>query len=295
MYTPSSSQTRDPDQPTLDDLSSLGVKVRDFAYESTLPPVQPYRRYPRQDQPESGSLKRSREDAHQTSEEQNDAGPSDLLKKAKLGRTSTEPTVERGHHVRRGQYHPTSFLLQQAQSIAPQSQSQESQLSFSSLFPDSQSQNPESQFESQTGPPPSLQSQGSDTWLATPLVTPNGSLQWLKARNETDVHRDEGNGNDVPPSPSPQPSPPSIAADRITPRSQSPAQSASLTPQTPPPDPPTTPTPRYNFRSRPPLPPPPIATSQRPISKAKSSRAPPSSPTKRRSRARLGKDQQVMP
>lgn len=47
-------------QPTVETLQSLGIKVRDFAYESTLPPIAPIPRVPRQTQPTARSLKRAR-------------------------------------------------------------------------------------------------------------------------------------------------------------------------------------------------------------------------------------------
>jgi hypothetical protein len=49
-------------QPTVETLRSLGIKVRDFAYESTLPPIAPIPRVPRQTQPSARPLKRTRGD-----------------------------------------------------------------------------------------------------------------------------------------------------------------------------------------------------------------------------------------
>ncbi|KAG1873762.1 hypothetical protein DFJ58DRAFT_722028 [Suillus subalutaceus] len=49
-------------QPTVETLQSLGIKVRDFAYESTLPPIAPIPRVPRQTQPSARPLKRTRGD-----------------------------------------------------------------------------------------------------------------------------------------------------------------------------------------------------------------------------------------
>ena len=46
-------------QPTVEMLQSLGIKVRDFAYESTLPPIAPIPRVPRQIQPSARPLKRT--------------------------------------------------------------------------------------------------------------------------------------------------------------------------------------------------------------------------------------------
>lgn len=46
-------------QPTVEILQSLGIKVRDFAYESTLPPIASIPRVPRQIQPSARPLKRT--------------------------------------------------------------------------------------------------------------------------------------------------------------------------------------------------------------------------------------------
>ena len=46
-------------QPTVEFLQSLGIKVRDFAYESTLPPIASIPRVPRQIQPSARPLKRT--------------------------------------------------------------------------------------------------------------------------------------------------------------------------------------------------------------------------------------------
>ncbi|KIJ69958.1 hypothetical protein HYDPIDRAFT_104630 [Hydnomerulius pinastri MD-312] len=56
---PSSAQTSS-QQPSPEFLASLGIKVRDFAYESTLPAITPVPRFPRQVQPAPRPLKRSR-------------------------------------------------------------------------------------------------------------------------------------------------------------------------------------------------------------------------------------------
>ncbi|KAI6130319.1 hypothetical protein EDD16DRAFT_1541616 [Pisolithus croceorrhizus] len=49
---PKARQSRLSQQPSPECLASLGIKVRDFAYESTLPPINPVPRIPRQVQPE---------------------------------------------------------------------------------------------------------------------------------------------------------------------------------------------------------------------------------------------------
>lgn len=49
-------------QPTVEMLQSLGIQVRDFAYESTLPPIASIPRVPRQIQPSARPLKRTSRD-----------------------------------------------------------------------------------------------------------------------------------------------------------------------------------------------------------------------------------------
>lgn len=69
-------------QPTVETLQSLGIKVRDFAYESTLPPIAPIPRVPRQIQP-ARSMKRTRGDW-----EEEDGAPSRILR-PQFGREAT--------------------------------------------------------------------------------------------------------------------------------------------------------------------------------------------------------------
>lgn len=69
-------------QPTVETLQSLGIKVRDFAYESTLPPIAPIPRVPRQTQP-ARSMKRTRGDW-----EEEDGAPS-CFSRPQFGREAT--------------------------------------------------------------------------------------------------------------------------------------------------------------------------------------------------------------
>lgn len=69
-------------QPTVETLQSLGIKVRDFAYESTLPPIAPIPRVPRQTQP-ARSMKRTRGDL-----EEEDGAPS-RFSRPQFGREAT--------------------------------------------------------------------------------------------------------------------------------------------------------------------------------------------------------------
>ncbi|KAG1752546.1 uncharacterized protein EDB91DRAFT_1243305 [Suillus paluster] len=74
-------------QPTVETLQSLGIKVRDFAYESTLPPIAPVPRVPRQTQPSARPLKRTRNDW-----EEDNGAPS----RPPFGREATNVGMEAG-------------------------------------------------------------------------------------------------------------------------------------------------------------------------------------------------------
>lgn len=75
-------------QPTVETLQSLGVKVRDFAYESTLPPIAPIPRVPRQTQPSARPLKRTRGDW-----EEEDGAPSHSSR-PQFGREATNAGMQ---------------------------------------------------------------------------------------------------------------------------------------------------------------------------------------------------------
>ncbi|KAG0709875.1 hypothetical protein DFH29DRAFT_886224 [Suillus ampliporus] len=75
-------------QPTVEMLQSLGIKVRDFAYESTLPPIAPIPRVPRQTQPSARPLKRTRNDW-----EEEDGAPS-RSSRPQFGREATNAGME---------------------------------------------------------------------------------------------------------------------------------------------------------------------------------------------------------
>ncbi|KAG2155037.1 uncharacterized protein EDB93DRAFT_130495 [Suillus bovinus] len=76
-------------QPTVETLRSLGIKVRDFAYESTLPPIAPIPRVPRQTQPSARPLKRTRGDW----EEEEDGAPSHSSR-PQFGREATNAGMQ---------------------------------------------------------------------------------------------------------------------------------------------------------------------------------------------------------
>ncbi|KAG1833499.1 hypothetical protein EV424DRAFT_1365575 [Suillus variegatus] len=75
-------------QPTVETLQSLGIKVRDFAYESTLPPIAPVPRVPRQTQPSARPLKRTRGDW-----EEEEGGPSHSSR-PQFGREATNAGMQ---------------------------------------------------------------------------------------------------------------------------------------------------------------------------------------------------------
>lgn len=99
---PTSGATATPSQqPPLEFLVSLGIKVRDFAYESTLPAIVPVPRVPRQVQPAPRTLKRLQRDWDDKEGPLNGLSPARPLlgqsgpkKPRSLERKSTEPLQE---------------------------------------------------------------------------------------------------------------------------------------------------------------------------------------------------------
>ena len=137
------------EQPSVAMLASLGIKVRDFAYESKLPPVQPIYRHPRQIQPAvvRTILKRQwTETGENDPLSQSSSQPETSQKK--LERTSTEPVISE----------PSARTL------------------GSMTIDDSEHDSPP--IDSQQMPPPIFKSQESEPYIDTPLLTPKGSFQW---------------------------------------------------------------------------------------------------------------------
>lgn len=147
-------------QPSRDELEQLGIKVKDFAYESTLPPIPSYvpRREPpaRQVQPQPSIEKRPYEE-HEVSS----------LPPSHLGRERY------GNAAKRRRVEPMSVHEGSEREIPVGSHFQQSFQGFSQ----------ESQISTPSRSQPPLvyggesQSQESD-WVVTPFVTPNGSMQW---------------------------------------------------------------------------------------------------------------------
>ncbi|EIW61677.1 uncharacterized protein TRAVEDRAFT_63336 [Trametes versicolor FP-101664 SS1] len=187
-------------------LATCGITVRDFAYETTLPPVTTVPRFAVQTQPRTRTLKRTRDmlNGNADGEESDVEDPSiprtwyidsngtgvsrssRFRKRAQaLGRTLTEPADEepaqsQGLTTREG-----GFALPCAlRAVSPAGPSQGAQCpstphrprrqaQTTSLSPLAITNNVSPSQASQQG-----ESQESEPWIDTPLVTPNGSLQW---------------------------------------------------------------------------------------------------------------------
>ncbi|KAG6821504.1 hypothetical protein H0H93_000012 [Arthromyces matolae] len=157
-------------------LVELGIKVRDFAYESKLPPVQPYR--VRQYQPGSRSLKRTRQE-DDVFQDNTSAIPTSS-KRSTLVREDTEPDVsqhEPPFKRARGFAHVRSLARQPA--APPWHHSKTPPMEFPRQI--------EIESQSQSQPPLILESQDSEPYVVTPIVTPNGSLQWPDIGTTSDI------------------------------------------------------------------------------------------------------------
>lgn len=233
-------------QPQPEDLAKLGIKVRDFAYESKLPPIPPFRRKPVQ------PVMRSPKRLHRFGEE--DIDNEDVFsvgERPKLQRVDTEPVIEEPASQRMPAY---SDLTRLPPLFLPPSQ------------------------------PPIHDSQESEPYVEidTPLVTPNGSLNWgakdtgsiptsqldivsrttvpdlismtqLALAHLVDSQKDD---MDIEPVAVSVPASPTPAAPRLA--SPSPPIPSSSPPATPPAIPPSSSvetSPRYNLRKRPSPPP----------------------------------------
>ncbi|KAI0353040.1 hypothetical protein OH77DRAFT_1497536 [Trametes cingulata] len=193
-------------------LATYGIRVRDFAYENTLPPVTTVPRFSVQRQPRPRTLKRTRDmlEGYNDGEESDVEDPSiprtwyidssgtgvgrssRYRKRAQgLTRTLTEPADEippsQGLNTREG-----GFALPHSQrpySPVPSSQPQGMPFPTTPHRPDRQAQATSlSPLAIATNVSPSQashqgESQETESWVDTPLVTPNGSLQWPTVEN----------------------------------------------------------------------------------------------------------------
>jgi hypothetical protein len=152
-------------QPTAAQLARLGIKVRDFVHESTLPPVRTVYRQPRQIQP-SVPRQLHREDT----EPLDDIQQSQSDSRSGIARTITEPVLENeaGPSIARemGGFFEINGSTDRIVNSQP-----------FRLHPES----PEYSQVIQ----PLIASQEMGTFVPTPTVTPNGSLQWKELPTST--------------------------------------------------------------------------------------------------------------
>ncbi|KAH9850789.1 hypothetical protein C2E23DRAFT_781897 [Lenzites betulinus] len=174
-------------------LATHGIVVRDFAYENTLPPVSTVPRFSVQTQPRPRLLKRAREMLENPVDgEESDVEDPSIPKTwyieasgfgvsrgsryrkrtQALARTLTEPVDDvppsQGLTTREG-----AFALPTSQCPSTP-HAPHRYIQSTSLSPLTIADNTSPKFQaSQQG-----ESQETETWIDTPLVTPNGSLQW---------------------------------------------------------------------------------------------------------------------
>ncbi len=234
-----------------EELARIGIKVRDFAYESKLPPIQPYRRP--QVQPAS-----PRRLAHKQATDQ-DVGQA----ASKLARVMTEPVDESSQPRRERAYENMDVDFPPLMMPAEITQDQDWYI-------------PQSQ-------PPLTDSQESDPYVDTPLVTPNGSLQWI--RDTTCIPASQLDTESQQPAPEmlsfaqlgfSQPDDDAMDVD-LAPafsRKTDSRLASPLTPlsslssiSTPHSSPSPVPSPRYNLRKRPSPPPPAVQSRSRPATR----------------------------
>ena len=160
-------------QPHPSTLAAYGIKVRDFAYESTLPPVAIVPRVPRQIQPDPRAQKRSHidhdeNDPFTTQPESSTSRARNRSKKLKsLERKLTEPAEDAP--VRR---FAESTVYDYTNESSPL------HTPFGALRTFISTQLGVESPASSSQPPIQSDSQDSEPYIETPLVTPNGSLQW---------------------------------------------------------------------------------------------------------------------
>lgn len=165
-------QVHESQQPDAEKLVSYGIKVRDFAYESTLPPVKPMYLLPHQIQPGLRPFKHIRandvEDVFSQPTARNPVeGEGNSSKKSKLECMVTEPVLRLGILLT----HKRGFV-----NLDDYDPASDSQVIINSQQSDSAaSQVPALYFESQE----------SESYIDTPFVMPHGLLQWPVADNSS--------------------------------------------------------------------------------------------------------------
>lgn len=113
-------QSRMSQQPSPEFLASLGIKVRDFAYESTLPPINPVPRIPRQVQPEPLPKKQTLTHWNEGASQDQGGSSQSQSHSQRLERKATEPLDNEllqyahtlGHTLSRVTHSPTRPIVQ---------------------------------------------------------------------------------------------------------------------------------------------------------------------------------------
>ncbi|KAM5535494.1 hypothetical protein V8D89_010831 [Ganoderma adspersum] len=191
-----------------------GIKVRDFAYENKLPPVTAVPRFSVQVQPRPRILKRTRDmlesAGHDDGEESDEEDPSIprtfyidssgtgashtyryRQKAAALERTLTEPADDQplpsqGFNTRAYFLGQPSRVLRNPLHVLAQPTPPRWPLQSGALFPTTPSKAASRSFVGlspistilQSQPSMVMESQESEPYVETPLVTPNGSILW---------------------------------------------------------------------------------------------------------------------
>ncbi|THV08291.1 hypothetical protein K435DRAFT_787800 [Dendrothele bispora CBS 962.96] len=159
-YTPSHSSQ----QPPVEELERMGVKVRDFAYESVLPPIPSYRRHRRQVQPGPRPLKRSHlEDADEPMSQRSEDAREEI-------QGDEDPAGKADRKI--------ADLFDRDVNSIPTRGRGYSDLNLYDFATESQQSEWYSPSHSQPPLAHGLESQDSEPYISTPFVTPNGSLQW---------------------------------------------------------------------------------------------------------------------
>ncbi|KAI0335670.1 hypothetical protein GY45DRAFT_1333627 [Cubamyces sp. BRFM 1775] len=195
-------------------VATYGIKVRDFAYENTLPPVTTVPRFSVQTQPRPRTLKRTRDmlEGHDDGEESDVEDPtvhrtwyidssgtgvsrsSRYRKRTQaLARTLTEPADEvppsQGFNTREG-----GFTIPYSQRPAsPKPHAQAAPYPTTPHKPNRHAQTSSlspltvAEIVSPSQASQQVESQETESWVDTPLVTPNGSLQWPTVQNTSAI------------------------------------------------------------------------------------------------------------
>ncbi|KAF5364338.1 hypothetical protein D9756_000189 [Leucocoprinus leucothites] len=175
------------EQPSVSKLLELGVKVRDFAYESTLPPVPTVYLQPRQIQPSVPKDVNDPNDPHYVLEEERKKKVYTFESTRKIQRTPTEPVLETELLPPPRRTFPkikrTDALLDLGSQFDSQPQSQP--MPSYPVLPYDITNTP--QAASQPIPGLTSDSQQTEPWVDTPIVTPSGSRQWPEKSKATSL------------------------------------------------------------------------------------------------------------